>query len=72
MPITYEHVLRNVESLSRAEQLRLISKLAENLRVEAAPETRTSILDLQGLGKEIWQGTDAQDYVDRERESWNG
>jgi len=72
MPITYEHVLRNVESLSRAEQLRLISELAENLRVEAAPETRTSILDLQGLGKEIWQGTDAQDYVDRERESWNG
>jgi hypothetical protein len=72
MPIPYEHVLRNVESLSRAEQLRLISELAENLRVEAAPETRTSILDLQGLGKEIWQGTDAQDYVDRERESWNG
>ena len=72
MPIPYEQILRDVESLSRAEQLRLISELAENLREEALPEARTSILDLQGLGKEIWQGLDAQDYVDRERSSWNG
>jgi hypothetical protein len=72
MPIPYEHVLRNVETLSRAEQLRLISELAENLRVEATSEARTSILALQGLGKEIWRGTDALDYVDRERDSWNG
>jgi hypothetical protein len=72
MPIPYEQILRNVESLSRAEQLRLISELAENLRVESMPEARTSILDLQGLGKEIWHGIDAQDYVDRERASWNG
>ena len=72
MPIPYEQILRDVESLSRAEQLRLISDLTESLRVEAPPEARTSILDLQGLGKEIWQGVDAQDYVDRERSSWNG
>ncbi len=38
----------------------------------AAPKTRTSILELQGLGKEIWQGIDAQEYVDRERASSNG
>jgi len=72
MAVSYEYILRNVESLSRAEQLRLISDLAEYLRSEAAPEARTSILELQGLGKEIWKGIDAQDYVDRERASWNG
>lgn len=72
MAISYEHILRNVECLSRAEQLRLISEVAEYLRLESAPEARTSILELQGLGKEIWQGIDAQDYVDRERNSWNG
>ena len=72
MEVSYEHILRSVESLSRAEQLRLISELAEYLRLAARPEARTSILDLQGLGKEIWQGIDAQDYVDHERASWNG
>ena len=72
MSMAYEDVLRNIESLSRAEQLRLISDLSEYLRQLAQPEARTSILELQGLGKEIWQGLDAQEYVDRERSSWNG
>ena len=31
-----------------------------------------SILRLQGLGKEIWAGIDAQEYVNRERSSWGG
>ena len=31
-----------------------------------------SILELQGLGKEIWNGIDAQDYVNCERSSWGG
>jgi hypothetical protein len=72
MALPYENILRSVESLSRLEQLRLISDLAEYLRAHDAAETRTSILELQGLGKDIWRGMDAQEYVDRERASWNG
>ena len=30
-----------------------------------------SILDLQGLGKELWENVDAADYVARERDSWD-
>ena len=30
-----------------------------------------SILELQGLGKELWQGVDALDHVQRERASWD-
>ncbi len=29
-----------------------------------------SILELQGLGKDHWQGVDAADHVERERSSW--
>ncbi|ELS04205.1 hypothetical protein Xen7305DRAFT_00039330 [Xenococcus sp. PCC 7305] len=29
-------------------------------------------MELEGLGKDIWQGIDAQEYVDQERSSWNG
>ena len=72
MQLPYEDVLRSVESLTRAEQLRLMSELADYLRIHAAPEARTSILELQGLGKEIWKGIDAQAYVDGERAAWNG
>ena len=30
-----------------------------------------SILELQGLGKELWQGIDAATHVQREREPWD-
>ena len=30
-----------------------------------------SILELQGLGKECWQGIDAAAYIDEERNSWD-
>ena len=33
---------------------------------------RRSILELDGLGQEIWQGIDAQMYINEERDSWNG
>ncbi len=36
------------------------------------PVSRTSVLDLEGLGREIWQGLDAQEYVNQERAAWNG
>jgi hypothetical protein len=30
------------------------------------------ILELQGMGKNMWKNIDAQEYVDKERASWNG
>lgn len=30
-----------------------------------------SLLDLQGLGKELWAETDAADHVAKERDSWD-
>lgn len=69
---SYETVLREVESLSEAEQLRLVAQVSAKLHTHTPSGSSTSILDLQGLGSEIWRGQDAQDYVDHERSSWNG
>jgi PHD/YefM family antitoxin component YafN of YafNO toxin-antitoxin module len=41
-------------------------------RHRAMVQAQSSILELQGLGKEIWQNIDAQAYIDQERTSWNG
>ena len=35
------------------------------------PSQQHGITELRGLGKEIWQGIDAQDYVNAERDSWD-
>ncbi len=66
---SYEQALRVAESLPRREQLRLIQEL-EKYRTGA--EGTTSVMELSGLGQEIWQQVDAQEYVNRERALWNG
>ncbi len=69
---TYKEVRRQVESLTVDEQLRLLEELAAIVRYRVIPKPKRSILELRGLGKEIWKGIDAQEYVNQERDSWNG
>jgi hypothetical protein len=69
---SYESALAMAESLSREEQLRLVRELTDRTGEDAAEEPQHSVMELCGLGKEIWEGIDAQEYVRRERASWNG
>jgi hypothetical protein len=69
---SYKSALKLAVSLSQREQLRLIQELAARRNLEPSPEQPRSILELCGLGKEIWRGIDAQQYVRNERSSWNG
>ena len=69
---SYQSALQMAESLSREEQLRLIQELELHAQSEVALGEHVSLLDLCGLGQEVWQQMDAQEYVNRERASWNG
>jgi len=69
---SYNEVLNQALSLKPDEQLRLISELLADVRHRVIPKPQPSITELRGLGKEVWNGIDAQEYVDGERASWNG
>lgn len=69
---TYHEIRRQVESLTPDEQLRLLAELADMVRRRVWVKPKRSIMELEGLGKEVWQGIDAQEYVNQERASWNG
>jgi hypothetical protein len=69
----YDDVLRRIQRLSPDDQLRLLEDVASLVRREVTSQARRrSILELRGLGREIWQDVDAQDYINEERTSWNG
>ncbi len=70
--VSYSQVLSQVEQLTTDEQLRLLEEVAAIVRrrIETEPKQH-SILELRGLGKEIWEGIDAQEYVNQERDSWD-
>ena len=69
---TYEETLERVRQLDPADQARLLEELAELVRQHTATRRKRSILELEGLGKEIWEGIDAQEYVRQERAAWTG
>ena len=57
-----------VRPLSTSERLRLLEMTVHDLTTAPQDPKKRSILELRGLGKEIWQGVDAQKYVDSLRE----
>jgi hypothetical protein len=65
---------RHVKPLSVEERLRLLAMTAQDL-AQQPPEPTTkrkrSIMELHGLGKEIWEGIDAQEYVNGLRKEWD-
>jgi plasmid stability protein len=51
---------------------RSVAQEVTYLLSEALEEPKAvSILELQGLGKDLWKGIDAADHVRRERASWD-
>ena len=68
---SYERAKRSVEALAPMEQLRLVSELAAGLSAELDPQPR-SLMELEGLGREVWQGVDVEEYLRQERASWDG
>ena len=70
--ITYAESLNMARQLDLSDQIKLVCKLTTLVRRRLTTHPGHSILELQGLGKNIWQDIDAQKYVDRERASGTG
>ena len=68
---TYEQVLKMTRHLSLPEQMQLLEALTRMVRYQVESAPLPSIMELEGLGAEIWQNIDAQEYVDQERASWD-
>ena len=59
-----------VKPLPDKEKLRLIAKVSSDLAESECKKPKRSIMELHGLGKEIWEGIDAQKYVNELRDEW--
>jgi len=70
---TVEQLYADIQSLPTGEQLRLMALVGGAHAREPLPAAnppKRSLLELYGLGKEIWAGVDAQQYVDQLRSEW--
>lgn len=61
---------RKLRARAKRERRSVAQEVIHILSQAIEQPAQRSILELEGLGKEIWQGVDAGRYVDEERRSW--
>ena len=76
MSITVEvepDVEQTLRELAHEEGLSVEGYIKREIERIAAPrkEPHLQLRDLRGLGKEIWQAVDAQEYVNQLRDEWD-
>jgi len=61
-----------IKPLSHNERLKLLAKMAEGLANgnETEQPRKRSLMELEGLGAEIWEGIDPDEYVNELRDEW--
>ncbi|MBC8163902.1 MAG: hypothetical protein H7Z42_22055 [Roseiflexaceae bacterium] len=71
--MTVQEVLEQAKALDLGERKELIKLLVDTFDALpiSKPLVRRSILELAGLGAEVWDGIDPQEYVDQLRSEWD-
>ena len=70
--LSYSDYVRGIKFLNIDEQLTLLEIISARLKKSIGKRRKkSSIMELEGLGANIWKSIDAQDYVNKERKSWD-
>jgi len=64
-----EQLLKEFQKLSEQEKQELLRELQNSLQQLPSKKTR-SLLELAGLGKEIWKGVEVEEYIQNDR-NWD-
>jgi plasmid stability protein len=60
-----------LQERAQQEHRSLAQEVIHILHQVMEEEKPLSIMGLEGLGKEIWEGIDAAEYIRQERDSWD-
>lgn len=61
---------KEILKLTSTDKMFLLQKIFPELSREFEKKQKHNIYDLKGVGKKIWKNLDAQEYVNKERDSW--
>lgn len=61
---------RHIKPLSIEDRVRVITLTAQDLAKESASQ-KHDIMELHGLGAEIWRDIDVEQYINELRDDWD-
>lgn len=62
---------RKLQARAKKQHRSVAQEVTRIIEAAVAKPELLSVLDLKGLGKEIWQGRNASRHVAEERKSWD-
>lgn len=69
--ININQIVNEIEKLDYNDKINIMSRIVNLLKREEKAHQVSSVTQLKGLGKDVWQKTDVASYVSKERESWD-
>ncbi|MDO9581167.1 MAG: hypothetical protein Q7J06_11495 [Bacteroidales bacterium] len=69
--ININQIVNKIEKLDYNDKINIMSRIVNLLKREEKAHQAFPVTRLKGLGKDVWQKTDAASYVSKERESWD-
>ena len=69
--MSIQEIMDEIRDMPVSERERLIAMIQATLAQPTRPDKRRSLLELSGLGAEIWQEIDGQEYVNQLRDEWD-
>ena len=66
-----DELYRRLQDRARRERRSVAGEVTRILERALSEPEPVSILELEGLGEEVWRGVDAAEHVRVERESWD-
>ena len=69
--ININKIVKEIEKLEYSDKINIISRIVNLLKREEKAHQVSSVTQLKGLGKNVWQKTNTDSYISIERESWD-
>ncbi|MBC7869205.1 MAG: hypothetical protein H7Y09_00085 [Chitinophagaceae bacterium] len=70
--MTFDEIVQEIQTLPINQRKSLIKLLVDTLPdEESVKDKKHSLLELEGLGTELWHEIDAQAYVNQLRQEWD-
>ena len=71
--IMINKILYEITKLAFSEKLELLDNLVKQIKEQEFKkrDSKYTLLQLKGLGKELWQEVDVENYINTERNQWD-
>jgi len=67
----YEQLVKNLPPEERLQLIEMVNKDLAAGPPDEPEKNKRSLMELHGLGADIWEGVDAQEYVNELRKEWD-